>query len=247
MKIILVEDEEAAVRRLSKMINKLRPSAEIVDVLDSVEDTINWFIQYPSPDLLILDVHLSDGISFEIFNHIQIDCPIVFTTAYDQYAVKAFSIHAVDYLLKPIKIKELDRALHRSSARLNQNQLQALQKTYPQQSLPKRVLVRIGKTIKVIAYDQAAYFYTKDKITFLYTFDGHRYPIDSSLERLEELIDPRQFFRINRQFIVNLKAISEMHSYSKSRVKIDLKPHAPLSTIVSSERSARFKKWLIGE
>jgi two-component system LytT family response regulator len=247
MRILIVEDEQAAAQRLSTMIAKLHPHFKILDILDSIEESVNWFLNGPDPDMMLLDVHLSDGISFEIFNHVEIKCPVIFTTAYDQYAVKAFAIHAVDYLLKPIKIAELARSLDRVKDRMDQNKLKALQNVFPGSNLPKRVLVKIGKTIKVLEYKQAAYFYTKDKITFLHTFDNRRFPIDLSLEKLEDILNPEDFFRINRQFIVNLKAISEMHTYSKSRVKIDLEPGSSLDTIVSTERASKFKKWLVGD
>ena len=247
MKVVIIEDEPAAAQRLAKMIKKLHPNFEIIEVLDSIEESLNWLLNNPDPDILFLDIHLSDGVSFEIFNHSEIDCPVIFTTAYDQYAVRAFKVHAVDYLLKPIKLNALDLAINRAKKRLDKNSLDALRKEYPSTQLPKRMLIKIGKSIKVVEYKDAAFFYTKDKITFLHTFDNRRYPIDHSLEKLEQQLDKHQFFRINRQFIVNLEAISEMQSYSKSRVKVDLKPQINMDTIVSTERSAKFKKWLIGE
>ncbi len=248
MRVLIVEDEAAASRRLEKLILQIDPSVKILDKIDSIEGVIKWWQTHIPPDLLFLDIHLADGSSFELFSLIKIEKPVIFTTAYDQYAIKAFKVNAVDYLLKPIKIKELEEAL----AKFNQLRdttidYQKLADSLSQKNSPKRFLIRLGQHIKVIQIDEVAYFYTENKITFLVTKDGKRYPVDYSLEKIEEFTDPGGFFRINRQFIIHLDSIKEMYAYSKSRVKIELTPPIDQETIVSTERSPHFKKWLIGE
>ena len=253
MKILIVEDENAAARRLEKLLSEVAPEAIVLQRLDSVEASVLWLRNNPHPDLILLDIHLADGASFEIFEHVRVSCPVIFTTAYDEYALKAFKVNAVDYLLKPIKTNELAAALDKYQ-RLFRNTspdysalLETLRKQDGQNFL-RRMLIRFGSSIKLVDMSDAAYFYTKDKITFLVTRStGKRFPVDYPLDKLEGLLDDKVFFRINRQFIINVAAIKEMHPYSKSRVKVELEHPIDLETIVSTERSAEFKKWLVGE
>lgn len=249
MKTLIIEDEAAAVRRLSKLILDIDSSIEITEDLDSIEHTLDWLKSNPLPDLIFMDIHLADGASFEIFNHYDIPKPIIFTTAYNEYAIQAFKVNAIDYLLKPIKKPELEAALEKYR-RLSVNQefdYRKLAQEMNRDEYNKRFLIRFGQQIRVVEMRDCAYFYTQDKVTFLVTKKGKRYPIDYSLEKIEEMADPHGFFRINRQFIVNIEAINEMYAYSKSRVKIDLNPSCDLDTVVSTERSPHFKKWLVGE
>lgn len=249
MKVLIIEDEEAAARRLHKLLQELDPGIEVVGELDSISQSVRWLSKNPLPDLLLLDIHLADGASFEIFQQIKIDCPVVFITAYDQYAIEAFQHNAVDYLLKPIKRPDLERAIAKYR-RWNQApavDYQKLAQVLQREPSQRRFLIRVGQNIRLIDLREVAYFYSEEKITFLMTQDGKRYPIDYSLDRLEELVDPARFFRINRQFIISIDAIREMHAYSKSRVKIELSPDIESDTIVSTERSPHFKKWLTGE
>lgn len=249
MKVLLIEDEAAAARRLAKLVREIEPKAEVINEVDSIESAIVWFTENKMPDLILMDIHLADGSSFEIFNHVKIQCPVIFTTAYDQYAIDAFRVNAVDYLLKPIKKAELQVAIEKFK-KLNSPvdiDYKAIGEALSADKYNRRFLIRIGQTIKVVELRQAAYFYTEDKITFIITKDGKRYPLDLSLEKLEELCDPRTFFRINRQFIVNIENIKEMYAFSKSRVKLILDPPTDQVTIVSTERSPVFKRWLTGE
>ncbi len=249
MKTLIIEDEVAAVRRLSKLILDIDSSIQILDDLDSIEQSLNWLKNNPMPDLIFMDIHLADGASFEIFNHFEINKPIIFTTAYNQYAIQAFKVNTIDYLLKPIKKAELETALnkYRKWSRSQAFDYRALAKEMNRDEYNKRFLIRFGQQIRVVEMRDCAYFYTQDKVTFLVNKKGKRYPIDYSLEKLEEMTDPHGFFRINRQFLVNIEAINEMYAYSKSRVKIDLEPPCDLDTVVSTERSPHFKKWLVGE
>lgn len=249
MHILIIEDEAAAARRLRKLIGKIEPAAKIIAELDSVETGITHFSNNSQPDLLFLDIHLADGSSFELLEAVKITCPVIFTTAYDEYALRAFKVNAIDYLLKPIKEVELRRAMDKYRNFGNkpvQIDFQELAKKLHPQRADKRFLLRIGQHLRVVEMKDAAYFYTESKITFLITHGGKRYPIDYSLEQLETMVDDREFFRINRQFIVRLAAISEMLAYSKSRVKLLLNPPCEIETIVSTERSPHFKRWLEG-
>ncbi len=253
MKILVVEDEPAAAKRLVKMIKECEGEQkyEIVGQLDSVQAVIDWWKNHDPPELLFLDIHLADGSSFEIFNEIKVEQPIIFTTAYDEYALKAFQVNAIDYLLKPIKSHELEQAILKykathSPAKINYTELVNL---LAPDKMTKRFMIKIGQQIQIIDLQDVAYFYTQDKITFLMDKNGKRYPIDESLEKLEEIVKriPNTFFRINRQFIVSLGSIEKMYAYSKSRVKLSLNPSCKLETIVSTERSPIFKKWLVGD
>lgn len=249
MKVLIIEDEAAAARRLAKLVNEIDPEIEILEQLDSIESTILWFEKHPMPDLIFMDIHLADGSSFELFNHVEITSPVIFTTAYDQYALQAFKVNTIDYLLKPLKKAELEQALSKYRKQRNPEKLDynALANAMQRDEYNKRFLIRFGQTIKVIEFRDAAFFYTEDKITFLVTREGKRYPVEQSLERLDEMADPRTFFRINRQFIVNIESIREMYAYSKSRVKLILDPPCDKETVVSTERSPGFKRWLTGE
>lgn len=252
MKVLIVEDENAAARRLEKLLKDLAPDVVILAQTDSVESSVLWLENNPPPDLIFMDIHLADGASFDIFEHANVKCPIIFTTAYDEYALQAFKVNAVDYLLKPIKSAELTAALHKYKQVFkpapDYTALLETLKNQQNENYLQRMLIRFGHSLKLVDLSDAAYFYTKDKITFLITrSSSKRYPVDYPLDKLEEMLDKKVFFRINRQFIVNVNAIREMHPYSKSRVKVDLDPPTDLETIVSTERSAEFKKWLVGE
>lgn len=249
MQILIIEDEAAAARRLAKLISEIDPEIEILDQLDSIESSVLWFEQHPMPDLIFMDIHLADGSSFELFNLVDINRPVIFTTAYDQYALQAFKVNTIDYLLKPLKKAELEQAIakYKKQQKPEISDYRALVEALQKDQYNKRFLIRFGQTIKVVEFREAAYFYTEDKITFLVTKEGKRYPLEQSLEKLEEMADPRNFFRINRQFIVNIESIREMYAYSKSRVKLILNPPCDKETVVSTERSPIFKRWLTGE
>lgn len=255
MKILIIEDEQAAARRLEKLIAEALPGAQIVAQLDSVEAAAVWFAERPQPDLVFMDIHLADGSAFDIFQLVKVDRPIIFTTAYDEHALQAFKVNAVDYLLKPIKQAELAAAIQKFQRLFHEKKPAAsdyvsLAETMRRTESPRlrRMLIKFGASFKLVEVADVAYFYTKDKISFLVTKAGKRFPIDNPLDKLEEQLDERVFYRINRQFIVNVTAISAMHAYSKSRIKLDLEPPASdMETIVSTERSSEFKKWLVGE
>jgi two-component system LytT family response regulator len=251
MNVLIVEDEQAALRRLKKLLSEATLSQElnILGELESIEQSLNWLSSHPAPDLIFMDIHLADGSCFDIFQHTEVKSPIIFTTAYDEYALQAFKVNAIDYLLKPIKKAELEAALSKYSdlsktAQINYHKLSSLIET---SQTSKRFMIRIGQQIRLVDINDVAFFYTENKITFLITRQGKRYPIDYFLDKIEEMADPQKFFRVNRQFIIHIDAIEEMHAYSKSRFKIILNPPAQQEVVVSAVRSPQFRKWLTGE
>ena len=248
--ILIIEDEEPAANRLKKMVTELEPNANVLDNIVSVNSAITWFKQNPQPDLIFSDIQLSDGLSFEIFKNIEVQCPVIFITAYDQYAIDAFKVNSIDYLLKPIKKDDLETALNKfkkltttTAAPMDISKVLEVF-NQPKTEYKTRFIVRYGEHIKTIKIEEVSYFYTEDKINFLTTNEGRRYTIDYNLDNLESMLNPKTFFRINRQFIISIHAINEMFTYSKSRVLVKLNPAAKHETIVSTERSADFKLWL---
>jgi DNA-binding LytR/AlgR family response regulator len=252
MKILLIEDEAMAVQRLTKMINAIEPMAEILGDLDTIEGAVQWFQENSMPDLLFLDIHLADGSSFEIFKKINITCPIIFTTAYDEYALQAFKVNAIDYLLKPIKKAELEQSFEKFK-RLQptknmdyQTIIQAIQEKNPP-TYQSRFLIRYGQKFKIVEVKDIAYFFIQEKIVFACTFEGKHYPMDYNLDKLEPMLSPTEFFRINRQVMARHSAIQELYAYSKSRVKVELLPRMDYEVVVSKERTSLFKDWLEGK
>lgn len=249
MKIAIIEDELLAAERLEEMITEIQPDAEIVVKLESVEQSIIW-LKNNSPDLIFLDIHLSDGISFSIFEKVQNNIPIIFTTAYDKYAIRAFKLNSIDYLLKPIKQDELRQSLSKFQTlkKVYNSDFDHLIKMFSNQeiSYKKRFLIRYGETLQKVEVEEIAYFYAIEKSVFLTTFKNENLPIDYTLNKLQELIDPLKFFRINRKMIINMKSIKRMHAYSRSRIKLDLLPPEPkeIEALVSIERTADFKNWI---
>lgn len=250
MKVLIIEDEQATAQRLKKMILEIDPQTEVLDILDSIESAVSWHQSHPAPELIFQDIQLADGSSFEIFKQVEVETPIIFTTAFDQYAIDAFQVNSIDYLLKPIvreklaeSIEKFNRVYKKNPASIDYN---ALAKIIQKDDYQKRFIVRYGQKIKSIETAQIAYFYTESGNNFFRTFNNETYPVDFSLDKLEKLLDPDIYYRINRQFIIHIKAIHEMYTYSKSRVKIELNPPCEIDTIASTERSGDFKRWLGG-
>lgn len=245
MKVLVIEDEYLAAERLKTMLLMLSPEIQILETLESVAGALKWLKSHPFPDLVFLDIHLADAHAFEILRHYPDAFPVIFTTAYDQYAIEAFKYHSVDYLLKPLKTQDLAAAYQKFLKRNSYPFLPAklLDQTQSGQ-YQKRILIRIGKKIKAISFADVAYFYIESKATFVKTFDQRNYAIDQNLDMLAKLVDPQAFFRINRQLLVNFKAIKEMSAFSKSRVHLQLNPPSMVDALVSTDRSAEFKNWL---
>lgn len=247
MYILIAEDESLSANRLKKMVLSLLSQPLTIEIVDSVLELVEKLEGSAVPDLLLLDIHLADGSSLDIFQLVDLNSPVIFITAYDEHAVQAFRLNAIDYLLKPIKRKELEEALKRwqSSRHSPEKDYGPLAKSLKARENIHRFLIRIGRQLHLIEVADCAFFYTEDRICFLVDFNGKRYPLDQSLDSLESQLDSERFFRVNRQFIVQRKAIKELHAFSKSRVRLLLQEKPIVETIVSTERSPRFKEWLV--
>ena len=251
MRILIVEDEHLAVKRLSQMITRLYPDSDICGVCDSVDSTIDWLKHHPHPDFAFFDIQLGDGLSFEIFEQTNINFPIIFTTAYDQYALKAFKVNSLDYLLKPIEEPELRFAIDKfqkqkkSDLSLVKDAIIHAQQLLEQQNYKTRFLIKVGEHLRMIDTSNISFFYSEDKSTYLRTFQGNCYALDQSLDQYEIQLNPSKFHRISRKFIVSSAAISDIISYSNSRLKLKLTGMDNSDEIVvSRERVKVFKSWL---
>jgi DNA-binding LytR/AlgR family response regulator len=250
MKIVIIEDEEFAARRLQGMIQNFDGSVQVLATLESVADAVEWFRSNPEPDLIFLDIHLEDGLGFTIFEKVQVTTPIIFTTAFDEYAIKAFKLKSIDYLLKPITQEDLNNAILKykdwQGSQRHSIDVEALYEIMSNK-MPQyktRFSITVGQKIKTIPVDDIAYFYSEESITFLVTKDKSEYPLDYSLDKLGGELEPKEFFRINRQFIVSLHSIGSVHIYPKSHLKIDLTPPSQKEIFVSIDKVTAFKEWL---
>lgn len=249
MNIIIIEDEKPAARLLQRKIGKL--GLTVSTLLHSVEESLNWFQNNLHPDLIFLDIQLSDGLSFEIFEQIEIKSAVIFTTAYDEYALRAFKLNSIDYLLKPIDEDDLEAAIHKFRERsqpqnlsLDFEMIKKMLVNPVERIYKKRFTVKIGQQLKLIDIDEVECFYSENKGTYLHTVDNRDYLLDGTLEQLEAELDPKCFYRISRKFIVHLKAIREIQMHSNSRLKVVLPTYKSDEIIVARERVSDFKEWL---
>jgi DNA-binding LytR/AlgR family response regulator len=250
MNVIIIEDEKPSARRLQRMLEKEGITAQTM--LHSVAESIRWFENNDHPDLIFLDIQLSDGLSFEIFDKVQIKSAIIFTTAYDEYALQAFKLNSIDYLLKPIDPDELAQALNqfkqnRSSTKqvqLSFDDIKQLLDNPVEREYKKRFTVKIGQHIRMIPIDEIECFYSENKGTYAHTFEGRNYLLDHTLEQLAEELSPKVFFRINRKFYVNIHGIKDIISYTNSRLQLKLNSYKEQEVIVARERVRDFKLWL---
>jgi DNA-binding LytR/AlgR family response regulator len=250
MTTIIIEDEKPAARLLQRKLEKL--NIQVGVMLHSVEESIDWFSKNEHPDLIFLDIQLSDGLSFEIFEKVAIKSAIIFTTAYDEYALRAFKLNSIDYLLKPIDEDDLEVAVSKFKTRLPKQETVQLDFEQIKRMLinpfeknhKKRFTVKIGQHLKVITTDEIECFFSENKGTYIHTFDNRNYLIENTLEFLEQELDPLDFFRINRKFIIPLKAIKEIVLYSNSRLKVILPSYKEDEVIVSREKVTEFKTWI---
>jgi two-component system, LytTR family, response regulator LytT len=252
MNILIIEDELIAARRLEKILKGLVPELHILALLESVEQSVVWFRQNLPPDLILMDIQLSDGSSFEIFSQVSITSPVIFVTAYDEYALQAFKVNSIDYLLKPIDKDELVQSLEKYKRLMQFKEyapppdmtqlINSLRDAKP--NYKTRFLVKSGQTFITIFTQEIAYLCAEHKVTYLVTREGKKHIIDLTLEELEDQLDPKVFFRLNRQFIAAVHAIIKLHNYFNRKLKVELHPPTDIDVLVSRERSHEFKTWL---
>lgn len=251
MRVLIIEDEDQAAKRMEALVMELKPSAHILDKIDSVKRAVQWFTTNPPPDLVLMDIQLADGISFQIFEQCKVDCPVIFTTAYDEYALKAFKVNSIDYILKPIDKEELSVAfakLKASSSLASDAQDRLVNIELAMQMLTRRnksrFVIKVGEHLKTIEVENILYFFSQDKTTFCHTLDKRDHILDYTLDQLEEMLDKRTFFRINRKYVISPKALQDIISYTNSRLRLVLKDSDDQDVIVARERVQEFKDWL---
>ena len=251
MKVLIIEDEPQAAQRIETLIRRLIPGVEVLDSIDSVSKSVEWIKGHPSPDLIFMDIQLADGTSFQIFEQCAVKSPVIFTTAYDEYALKAFKVNSIDYILKPVDEEELKSALKKYRGLVSggtpvtvtlegiEQAIQMLTKKYK-----TRFVIKIGEHLKAVEVIDILFFQSIEKATYCQTRDGRRNILDFTLDELEEVLDPGQFFRINRKYIVSAAAILDIVSYSNSRLRLNLKDSSDKEIIVARERVQEFRGWL---
>lgn len=248
MKILIIEDEKPAANRLIKLLEPHFQGVSPIANLDTVSRSVQWLSQNPEPDLIFCDIQLADGISFEIFEKVKLSTPVIFTTAFDQYAIKAFQVNAIDYLLKPIDPTDLSKAVEKFKSRqltqiLDFEVLKGLLQP-EKKAFKTRFLVRFGEKIQSIPTEEVAFFLSEERVTFLQTKEGKKYVLDSTLEQVEAAVDSAAFFRINRKYLCRVDSVEEVLTYSNSRLKIKLKNSSDHDILISREKVSEFKTWL---
>ena len=253
MNVLIIEDEPFAQQELMRLLKALDPGIQVMKCIDSVEESISFLEGTKDLDLIFMDIQLSDGISFEIFNRIEVKEPVIFTTAYDEYAIKAFKVNSIDYLLNPIEEEDLGMALEKfrrweakagkQETFLTSQQLEKVLGLY-KPSYKSRLVVKMGDRIKHVEAREIAYFYSEDKVTFIITTQGERYMLSYSLEQLENMMNPDDFYRLNRKYIAHINAIGSIDKYFNSRLKIALKPEVEDDVLISRTKVSDFLNWL---
>lgn len=253
MHVLIIEDEEAASGRLINLLQKVDESIEIIDVLESIKSSVKWFKENSAPDLVLLDIQLADGLCFNIFNEVEVESPVIFTTAYDKYAINAFKLNSVDYLLKPISIEALESSLDKLEKMkevFNPGDLSAQFKQMVEdihsgkRAYKSRFLINKGDVLLPITTSEIAYFYTEEKVVFLITKENKRHIINFTLDNLEKKLNPLEFFRANRQFILSINSIKQIHNYFNYKLKVEVQPEPETAIIISRTRVNDFKNWL---
>jgi two-component system, LytTR family, response regulator LytT len=252
MKVLIIEDEELAVRKLEKILAGMEKPIQIVGITDSIESSVAWLKSNPAPDLILMDIELADGQSFEIFNCIEVVSPVIFTTSYDEYALKAFKVNSVDYLLKPIQKEELQAALDKFAKIQGKtkpdvnidNLVEALSQKLQAREYRKRFLVKHAQKLLSLEVDDIAYFYSDGRVNFFKTKDNRRIIVDYTLDELEEMLDPNAFFRISRSFLISIDCVEKIDEYFGNRLILNLKPQNDKEALVSREKVMSFKTWM---
>ena len=256
MNVVIIEDENLTAKRLESLLHKYDPAISVLARIPSVAEAVAWFTDsHPTVDLIFMDIHLEDDLGFRIFEQTDLTTPVIFTTAYDEYMIQAFKVNSIDYLLKPINYNELVAAIEKFKALKKQfgqenpgapdlETLLNLIGKSKQADYKDRFMITVGTKIRSIETTEIAYFYLEEKVVFLVTKDGLTLPIDYSLDKLTQLLNPRQFFRISRQFLVSLSAIQTIHTFSAGKLKLDINPKSRQEVFVSGDRMTEFKEWL---
>jgi two-component system response regulator LytT len=257
MKILIVEDEDLAVKKLKKTLLTVDESATVVGEADSIRSTVNWLQNNPSPDLILMDIELADGQSFEIFNQVQVKSPVIFITSYDEYALKAFKVNSVDYLLKPVQKEDLHAALDkfRSMKMIYSNDseksnisldtlVKELQQKLQTKEYRKRFLVKHGQKLVSVEVEEIAYFFSDGRLNFFKTNDNRKFVVDYTMDELNDMLDPDKYFRISRSFFISVNSVAQIHDYFGNRLLLHLKPDTEKEAIVSREKVTDFKTWL---
>ncbi len=248
MTVLILEDERLASEKLARMLQEAEPRAAIVAQIASVAGAVQWLQNHPHPDLILSDIQLLDGLSFDIFRQVRVDKPVIFTTAYDQYAIQAFEVNSIGYLLKPVKPESLRASLQKwqsltTASAADYSEVLKYLKT-AQREYKSRFMVRLGQKIIALTVDKIAYFFSEQKLTYIVTTDNKKFPMDQPLDEIMDVLDPRIFFRINRQYIITFTSIAEIHPYFKGRVKLMLPAAGTEDVIISAERTPEFKRWI---
>ena len=252
MNILIVEDEELAQKKLQKTLAAVEPSAKVVGITDSIQSTVEWLQKNESADLILMDIELADGQSFEVFNLIDVKAPVIFTTSYDEFALKAFKVNSVDYLLKPIQSEDLQAALAKykkvTVAQKGDLNIETLVKQIQKQLQPKdyrkRFLVKHAQKLVSIEVEEIGFFYSDGRLNFFKTNDGKKFVVDYTMDELEDMLDPERFFRISRSFFVSVNSIEKIDDYFGNRLLLQLTPDVDKEPLVSREKVAEFKKWM---
>ncbi|MBN2520269.1 MAG: response regulator transcription factor [Bacteroidales bacterium] len=247
MDVAIIEDEKITANNLEKLLKQFNPDIRVTAKLSSVEESVFW-LQNNQPELIFCDIHLSDGLAFEIFEKTEVKAPVIFTTAFDEYAIKAFKLNSIDYLLKPVRLDELQRSIEKYKEIYHEKQpaidYNKILKAYDKKENKKRFIVYCGQKIKPVEISDIAYFYSLEKNTYLCTFSNKHYPVEHSLDKIELLINKDIFFRVNRKYIVQFNSIKEIIALSKSRIKIKLNLPVNEDILVSIPKTPEFRQWL---
>jgi len=250
MKVIIIEDETPAANRLGKLLEAISDEIDIVEKLDSVATAVTYFQSAPGPDLIFMDIQLADGLSFDIFSQVQIKTPVIFTTAFDQYTLKAFKVNSIDYLLKPIDETELRlavekyRELYHKKPNDYSDKLMKMLADMNTAKYKERLLVKRGQQLSYIKTEATAYCYADGKLCYAVDFNNNKHLLEINLSQLEEQLQPNKFYRINRHLLVNIDAIKKVHTWLGGRLKLEISPATNAETVVSRERVNGFKEWL---
>lgn len=255
MNILIIEDEPLGAETLEQYIREIDPGMTVAGRTESIQSSVNWLNNNPAPDLILMDIELADGQSFEIFNRVNVTSAVIFTTSYDEYALKAFQVNSIDYLLKPIKKNDLARAVEKYremkkvfSGEKNGLNIESLLndlRTQQSKTYRNRFLVKLGQRLVSVEVEDISYFFAEGRLSYFCTWDKHKYVVDYTMEELEQMLDPRQFFRANRSYIINIRSVQQIHNYFNGKLKLDIKPALEKDEVViSREKAGAFKDWM---